>query len=160
MERISEPSGRAESFLQRRTENRERKATNVTTDFGQPRPLVMVVAEEQEVLQQITTALGEAGFGCRCCTTPDAAVAAATENPPDLVVCDLNLGGESGLETCRLIKQQPGLACVPVMYLSGAQLPDVISHSRATGGNYCLRKPLAPKVLVRLIDQALGVPSA
>jgi CheY-like chemotaxis protein len=120
---------------------------------GQQRPLVLVIDSEQEVLDEMSTVLGEAGFGCRCCTTAEAAGAAARTYPPDLIVCDLNLSGESGLEACRQIKDYPGLEDVPLMFLSGAQLPDVISSSRAAGGSYCLRKPFAPKVLVGLIDR-------
>ncbi len=129
-------------------------------DTRQERPLVLVVDGEQEVLEKMTTVLGEAGFGCRCCTTARAAAAAARAVPPDFIVCDLNLGGENGLEACRRIKEYPGLEDVPVMFLSAAQLPDVISGSRVAGGSYCLRKPFAPAVLVELIDQALAAPVA
>jgi CheY-like chemotaxis protein len=125
--------------------------------MGQERPLVLVVDDEQEVLDRVATSLQQVGIACRCCTTSDAAVAAAVAVAPDLIVCDLNLDGESGIDTCQRIKQHPGLEEVPVMYLSGAQLPDIISRSHANGGGYCLRKPFAPKVLVELIDQALGV---
>ena len=121
---------------------------------------MLVVDGEREVLEKMTTVLGKAGFGCRCCATADAAVAAARAAPPDLIVCDLNLGGENGLEACRRIKEYPGLEEVPLMFLSAAQLPDVISGSRAAGGSYCLRKPFAPTVLVELIDQALAAPVA
>ena len=129
-------------------------------DTQQARPLVLVVDGEQGVLDTMATLLSEAGFGCRCCTTAEAAVSAARATPPDLIVCDLNLGGENGLETCRQMKEYPGLEDVPVMFLSGAQLPDVVSGSRAAGGSYCLRKPFAPAVLVELIDQALAAPAA
>jgi CheY-like chemotaxis protein len=131
---------------------------SVTKDFAQQRPLVLVVDGEQEVLQKISGALAEAEFGCRCCATADEAVAAARACPPDLIVCDWNLEGENGVETCQRIKGQPGLVEVPVMYLSSAQRPDVIRRSLDAGaGVYCLRKPFSPTVLVELIDQALGV---
>ena len=127
-------------------------------DFGQDRPLVLVVDGEQNVLEKISEVLREAKFGCRCCVTADEAIAAALACPPDLIVCDWNLDGENGVETCQRIKQQPGLAEVPVMFLSSAQRPDVIRRSLDAGaGVYCLRKPFAATVLVELIDQALGV---
>jgi DNA-binding response OmpR family regulator len=130
----------------------------VTKGFGQERPLVLVVDGEQKVLETISEALTEAEFGCRCCTTADEAVAAALASPPDLIVCDWNLDGENGVETCQRIKRQPGLAEVPVMFLSSAQRPDVIRRSLDAGaGVYCLRKPFAATVLVELIDQAIGV---
>jgi CheY-like chemotaxis protein len=130
----------------------------VTKSFGQERPLVLVVDGEQKVLEQISDVLTEAELGCHCCATADEAVAAALANPPDLIVCDWNLGGENGVETCQRIKRQPSLADVPVMFLSSAQRPDVIRRSLDAGaGVYCLRKPFAATVLVKLIDQALGV---
>ena len=132
----------------------------MTNDMGQQRPLVLVVDGEQGVLEKTATVLGKAGFGCRCCATAEAAATAARAAPPDLIVCDLNLNGENGLEACRRIKEYPGLEDVPVMLLSGAQLPDVIGGSHAAGGGYCLRKPFSPAVLIELIDQALSAPLA
>lgn len=126
-------------------------------DSGQSRPLVLVVGQQREVLDEMTTVLGGADFGCRCCTTADEAIAAAETDPPDLIVCDLNLHGENGLDTCRRIKRRPGMENVPVMLLSAAQLPDVIRRSHSDGCIYSLRKPPAPKVFIELIDQALGV---
>ncbi len=130
----------------------------MTKDFGQERPLVLVVDGEQTVLEKISGVLREAKFGCHCCVTADEAITAALACPPDLIVCDWNLDGENGIETCQRIKQQPGLAEVPVMFLSSAQRPDVIRRSLDAGaGVYCLRKSFAATVLVELIDQALGV---
>jgi CheY-like chemotaxis protein len=141
-----------------RSRESDNEVCNVAKDFGQERPLVLVVDGEQQVLEKISEALAEAEFGCRCCATADEAVTAAVNRPPDLIVCDWNLEGENGVETCQRIKQQPGLAEVPVMFLSSAQRPDVIRRSLEAGaGVYCLRKPFTATVLVELIDQVLGV---
>jgi CheY-like chemotaxis protein len=128
--------------------------------LGQDRPLILVIGGELEVLQEVDELLQGAGFGCCCCSTAEDALAAAEANPPDLIVCDLNLHDESGVETCQRIKQQLGMEDMPVMFLSSAQRPDIIRRSHIAGnGTYCLRKPLAPKVFVELIDQTLGLPS-
>ena len=128
-------------------------------DFGNEQPLVLVVDDERAVLDEVAAVLSRAKLACRCCTTSDEAMAAVAATPPDLILCDVNLRGESGLELCERIKRQPGLEAVPVMFLSGAQLPDIIRRSYAAGGTYCLRKPFDPDVLVELIDQALAVPA-
>lgn len=133
----------------------------MTKDFGQDRPLVLVVDGEREVLERTSAALAEAEFLCHCCETAEEAIAVAREDAPALIVCDLNLRGEGGIETCQQIKRHPGLEMVPVMFLSAIQRPDIIRRSLAIGESvYCLRKPFAPKVLVELIDQAIGVPEA
>jgi CheY-like chemotaxis protein len=59
---------------------------------------------------------------------------------------------------CEQLKQQTGLSDVPVMFLSGAQIPDIIRRSHAAGGTYYLRKPFDPHVLVELVDKAMWIP--
>lgn len=129
-------------------------------DFGNEQPLVLVVDNDRDVLNQVTLALSRANISCRCCATCDEAITAAQDSPPNMVLCDINLHGQSGLDLYERIKQQPGLDQVPVMFLSGAQLPDIIRRRYADGGIYCLRKPFDAAVLVKLIDQAMGVPGA
>lgn len=128
------------------------------SNFGSEQPLVLVVDDDRDLLDEVTTVLARASFACCCCTTSEEAMAAVRANTPDLILCDVNLQGESGLELCEQITQLPGLEEVPVMFLSGAQLPDIIRRSYISGGIYCLRKPFDPDVLVKLIDQAIGVP--
>lgn len=121
-------------------------------------PLILVVDDEPEVLEEVATVLTAARFACRCCTTAEDAMAAAEASPPDLIISDINLHGCSGLEMCERIKQNKALEDVPVMFLSGAQIPDIIRRSHAAGGTYYLRKPFDPEVLVELIDKALWMP--
>jgi CheY-like chemotaxis protein len=130
------------------------------SNFESEQPLVLVVDDDRNVLDEVTAVLARASFACCCCATSEEALAAVRATPPDLILCDVNLQGESGLDLCEQIKQLPGMEEVPVMFLSGAQLPDIIRRSHISGGIYCLRKPFDPEVLVELIDQAIGVPEA
>jgi CheY-like chemotaxis protein len=136
------------------------RGTESMKDFGNEQPLVLVIDDEQGVLDAVRGVLSQANLACRCCATCEEALATAQAAPPDLILCDANLQGTSGLDLYEQIRQQPGLEGVPVMFLSGAQLPDIIRRSHANGGIYCLRKPFDPAVLIELIDQALGVPEA
>ncbi|MCE5302376.1 MAG: response regulator [Planctomycetaceae bacterium] len=127
-------------------------------DFRQEQPMVLVVDHERQVLEEVTAVLAAAKIACHCCTTCEEALDAVQATPPDLILCDANLQGESGLDLYDRLRSRPGLEQVPVMLLSGTQLPDIIRRSHAVGGIYCLRKPFDPNVLIELIDQALGVP--
>ena len=130
----------------------------MTKDYSKQRPLILVIDDEQEVLEKISELLSGVGLQCCCCATAEEATAAALASPPDMIVCDLHLRSENGVETCQEIARQPGLEDVPVMFLSGGQRPDVIRRAHIGGnGAYCLRKPFAPMVLLELIDQALAV---
>lgn len=124
----------------------------------QQQPLVLVIDDEPTVLGEVAAALSVAGYACHCASTAEAAERFAREIAPDLIISDINLDGQSGLELCERIKQDPALADVPVMFLSGAQIPDIIRRSHAVGGTYYLRKPFDPEVLLELVDKALWMP--
>jgi CheY-like chemotaxis protein len=124
----------------------------------QDTPLVLVIDDEQKVLNEVAAILASAKTACHCCSRPDDALAFAINTPPDLILCDMNLFGESGPETCERIKQQPGLRDIPVIFLSTAQMPDVIRRSHGAESTYSLRKPFTPDVLIGLIDAAIGIP--
>lgn len=128
--------------------------------LGNEHPLVLVIDDEREVLDEVAAVLAKANLTCHCCLNSQEALAAADAVPPALILCDVSLLGESGVELCDRLKQRPGLKDVPVMFLSGAQLPDIIRRSYPAGGIYCLRKPFDPTVLMELIDQAMAVPEA
>ena len=103
-------------------------------------------------------ALTKAGFAYQCCTTAEEAVEKAKETTFDLIISDINLHGHSGLQMCEEIKRHEASADAPVMFLSSAQIPDIIRRSDPVGGAYYLRKPFDPDVLLELIDKALWTP--
>ena len=126
--------------------------------FQNAQPLVLVVDDEASVLGEVAEVLTAAGFAFHCCRTAEAALEKAKEQAPDLILSDINLNGESGLSLCERIREEPGLEDVPVMFLSGAQIPDIIRRSHAAGGTYYLRKPFDPEVLLELVQKALWMP--
>ena len=121
-------------------------------------PLVLVVDDETDVLGEVASVLGKSGYRCHCCENSAAAIEFVGSNHPDLIISDINLEGHSGLEMCERIKEDEALKDVPIMFLSGAQIPDIIRRSHAVGGTYYLRKPFDPEVLVELVDKALWMP--
>jgi len=121
-------------------------------------PLILVIDDDLEVLGEVAAVLSGAGYVCHCSNSPQAAIQFARDNSPDLIISDIHLGGHSGLDLCEQIKSDETLADVPVMFLSGAQIPDIIRRSHAVGGTYYLRKPFDPEVLLELVDKALWMP--
>ncbi len=75
----------------------------------------VLVAEDDLVVQSfLLLALGELGYGCQGCS--DGITAASLGSQFDLVLLDLSLPGQSGLEVCRQLR---GEACrTPIMVLT------------------------------------------
>ena len=126
-------------------------------DFGQQRPLVLVVDGEQEVLEKISELLSGAGFGVLLLRDGRRGDRRRLGQParPDRLRLEPARRETAWKLASRSSSNRVWKTC-PVMFLSSAQRPDVIRRAHVVdNGVYCLRKPLRPKVLVELIDQAL-----
>ena len=119
---------------------------------------VLLIENESDVLAGLAKTLGAAGYTCHCSCDRASALELAPQVQPDLIIADINLAGTSGLALCEQIQQQPGLSDVPMMFLSGAQIPGIIRRSHAAGGVYYLRKPFDAQVMLELVDRALSTP--
>ncbi len=74
---------------------------------------------------------------------------------PDLVILDIMLPGENGLDVCRKIKSHPDLKNIPIIILSakGEEL-DVVLGLELGADDY-ISKPFSPKVLFSRIKAVL-----
>jgi CheY-like chemotaxis protein len=114
---------------------------------------ILAIDDEAEMLARISTVLEGAGYCCHCAGDAESAQEAVGRMTPDLIISDINLVGRSGLTVCEQLKQQAGIRDVPVMFLSAAQVPDIIRRSYAAGGIYYLRKPFHDSVLLQIIEK-------
>src|SRR5215210_7458795 len=84
-----------------------------------------------------------------------AARAAIAEDPPDVIVLDVVMPRESGLELCRNLKAAPETASIPIVLLSGS--PDVEARrSSASGADAYLPKPFSPLQLLGVVERLAG----
>lgn len=120
--------------------------------------VILIVDEDALTLTGVAATLDMVGYECHCARDAEAAHKAARALSLDLVICDVTIDGESGLELCKELRQVPGNEDVPVLYVSNSQAPDIIRRSHDAGGAYYLRKPFDPEVLIELVGKALWMP--
>lgn len=119
---------------------------------------ILIIDNDPITLMGIAAVLDMSGHECHCARDAVAAMKAVRATALDLVICDIDLNKEDGLELCRQLKAQPNMADVPFMILTGADQPDMVERTRDAGASYFLRKPFDPDVLIELVDKALWMP--
>jgi CheY-like chemotaxis protein len=119
---------------------------------------ILLIDSDARARAAATAVLEEAGHVVRQAEDRAAAIRVARAEALDLMICDVNLDGRSGLDLCRELRRLPGMQDVPVMFVSSSQLPDIVRRSHDAGGAYYLRKPLDPEVLIDLVSKALWLP--
>ncbi len=78
-----------------------------------------MVEDEQDIANLIRHTLERSGdFEVQIAGAGDTALKAATDDPPDLVILDLNLPVFDGLDVFRILRARPQTAGVPVIMLT------------------------------------------
>ncbi len=121
-------------------------------------PVILIIDPDPIMLTGVAAVLNMQGHECHCASDDTAAMKAASDLPLVLIICDVNIHGKSGLELCDRIKSECGHSDVPVMFVSGTQVADIVRRAHDAGGAYYLRKPFDPDVLIELVDKALWMP--
>jgi CheY-like chemotaxis protein len=71
---------------------------------------------------------------------------------PDVVLLDLMMPNQDGLEVARAIRRHPALRNVVLIALTGCTQERERRQARAAGFNHYLVKPAEPEVLQRLLE--------
>ena len=119
---------------------------------------LLLIDEDSIALTGAADALEAAGHIVYQAGDRLAALRIARTEGLDLVICDMHVAGDSGVELTRELRRLPGMQDVPVMFISRTQLPDIVRRSHEAGAAYYLRKPLVPEVLTDLVGKALWLP--
>jgi CheY-like chemotaxis protein len=125
---------------------------------GLPNPVVLLIDAEPLNLTALAATLHARGYEVHCAADRAAALKAAGEQSLDLIICDTNLRGEDGVALAEELRQLPERSDVPVMFLCGSQLPDVILRTHRQGTSFHIRKPIDAKLLLELTEKALWMP--
>ena len=80
---------------------------------------ILLVDDQPANLRILSAILKRAGFVPRPTTSGRLALQAARQEPPDLILLDIQMPDLSGHEVCALLKQDETLAAIPVMFISG-----------------------------------------
>lgn len=87
-------------------------------------------------------------------------IAAASEEPPDLIILDVVMPDMTGYEVCRRLRAEPGLHDIPILLLTSLQDPQVDVLGRGIGETFTMSKPSDPEMIVNIIAQVLGQSNA
>lgn len=123
-----------------------------TDHLPSARRRVLVVEDDPVINDAVTRRLSAEGYDVTQAWDGPAAVAAATEARPDVLVLDVMLPGFDGLEVCRQVQ---ATRPVPVLMLTARDDESDILAGLAVGADDYLTKPFGMRELVARIGALL-----
>lgn len=114
-------------------------------------PSILVVDDTPANLQLLSGILKAQGYKVRPVTSGAQALSAAAASPPDLVLLDITMPEMDGFEVCRRMREIPGLADVPVLFISAlSETLDKVRAFSAGGVDYVTKPFEAEEVEARV----------
>jgi len=106
-------------------------------------PMNILLAEDDKVQSRLLERhLKDRGYQVRAAFDADAAWKAATQDPPDLILLDLQMPGGTGLGLLKKRSASARLRAVPVIVITGMEDPLVLRMAEQHGVESVFRKPV------------------
>jgi diguanylate cyclase (GGDEF)-like protein len=109
-------------------------------------PVILAIDDDPSSLQTLGALLQDR-FDVRMTSSGEDALELAPQLRPDLVLLDVMLPGIDGFETCRRLKQVDGMENVPVLFITGLNMPEDEVKCFDAGGADFVSKPFHSTVL-------------
>jgi len=116
---------------------------------------VLVVDDEQGITEIVDAFLTTAGYDVAVENSADGGIKKAKEWVPDIILLDIMLPGMDGYEICTVMKRDPKLTDVPVVFLTGKDATDDQGRSFRAGGNLFVKKPFSCERLLDIVKIVL-----
>jgi DNA-binding response OmpR family regulator len=117
---------------------------------------ILIAEDEPDIRELVTFMLRFAGYEVVAAANGEEAVHTASREIPDLVLMDVRMPRMTGYDACRLMKANPDLRDVPVVFLSAKGQESEIQTGLDAGAEEYLLKPFSPAELTNRVRGILS----
>lgn len=117
---------------------------------------ILIVEDEESLLKLESILLTSKGYSVTGVADGVSALEQVVLIKPDLIVLDIMLPGMDGFEVCRIIKQNPETAHIPVMMLTAKKSSQDCERGMAAGASVYVTKPFKSAKIIEIIQELLS----
>jgi DNA-binding response OmpR family regulator len=120
-------------------------------------PIVLAVDDDPAVLRIIESQLSRHDFAVKTAANGEEALAILRELTPAVLILDVMMEGISGYDLCYVVKRDPRLQDVPVIFLTSRGTPQDYKTGHDLGAVIYMVKPLKADKLVNIVQMLIPV---
>ncbi|HLF69722.1 MAG TPA: ATP-binding protein [Actinomycetota bacterium] len=122
---------------------------------GAAKSTVLLVEDDPATVQLVKQVLESDGYSIEHAQSVGAALASIKAHPPLLVLLDVRLGTENGLDVVKAIRKDPATRALPVVAMSAHAMSKDVKAGLAAGCNDYLVKPIGAKALLERVPSII-----
>lgn len=116
---------------------------------------ILVVDDEPDVTDLVAYHLKAKGFHVETINDATASISKARSFQPNLLILDIMMPDLSGIQICRVLRNDSKLAKVPIIFLTAKAEPHDRIEGLESGADDYMGKPFSPKELVLRVESIL-----
>ncbi len=116
---------------------------------------ILVVDDESDVTELVAYHLKAKGFTVETLNDPNGSIGLARSFMPDLVILDVMMPDLNGIQICRMLRADPKLKAVPVVFLTAKAEEGDRIQGLETGADDYICKPFSTKELILRVQTIL-----
>lgn len=116
---------------------------------------ILLVDDEPDILEFLSYNLKKEGYNVFTANNGKEAVTVAKKETPQLIILDVMMPDMDGIETCREIRDIPGLKDVMIAFLTARSEDYSQIAGFEVGADDYINKPIKPRVLISRIKALL-----
>jgi len=117
---------------------------------------ILIAEDERDIRDLVAFTLRFAGYEVFAAANGEEAVEMAPRVSPDLILMDVRMPRMTGYEACRIMKLNPDLKDIPIVFLSAKGQESEIQQGLDAGAEEYLLKPFAPDQLTSHVKTILA----
>jgi DNA-binding response OmpR family regulator len=121
-------------------------------------PVVLAVDDDPAVLRIIESQLSRHDFAVKTAASGEEALRMLRDLTPALLILDVMMDGISGYDLCLVVKRDPRLKEVPVIFLTSRGTPQDYKTGHELGAVIYMVKPFKAEKLLNIVQMLIPVP--
>ena len=117
---------------------------------------ILIAEDERDIRDLVAFTLRFAGYEVVAAANGEEAVVLAPKENPDLILMDVRMPRMTGYDACRILKANPEMKDIPVVFLSAKGQESEIQTGLGVGAEEYLLKPFAPDQLTERVRAILA----
>lgn len=116
---------------------------------------ILIVDDEEPIRELIKYNVEKEQFTSICAENGIVAIKLARKENPDLIILDLMMPDMSGLDVCRILKNDNSTSSIPIIMVTAKTEDSDIVLGLEIGADDYITKPFSPKILIARIKSVL-----
>lgn len=116
---------------------------------------ILVLDDDPQILEYLEQVLAPQGFELTLVSDPIQFWDTLKQAQPDLLILDIEMPDFNGLDLCQVVRRDPTLCQLPILFLSAHTEPDMVRQVFEVGADDYLSKPISGSELIARIGNRL-----